>query len=605
MRRATQMCCEAVAARSRVYYKADFLTRRLARRSFEKKKMPLYHASLTNIMPAGVTPIGGDPAGNEALEKQMNIIDCAQLGKDRLQSAVWVHNVGWQEPGCKLDPFARGIESATEVWEYVNGIVEEGRAEMHKRRAIRLERALRKEWGEHMDVAIMAGDFERMIFCAKKGALIDYQTGRGVTPLLRAALEDVHATNHKWCINDEGVQVSAISYLLDRPTKRPLIDFETGIGHTALTFACYHARLEAIEALLDRGCKIDNKVKGGRTALIYAAMNGKAEVVTLLLERGADFTILDDARKTANDWAFERNFSEVLANLAKGRIGDKGEAKAAVGVAEVRVPCSWGCGEFISAVALAKHEKVCGFRRVSCKYCDTEDLQAREKEEHELKLCKERPTTCPLCNMEMLSRDVQEHLNNFCTKRLERCKFCNEQIRFNAMEHHEKNICKMRKVPCKNDCGMVIPYSKMTYHRRHECELRRVRCTKGCGQEMWAKSREEHEQEHCPELKIKCEHCGVFQKRQHLLDHVLVCEQAPVKCKNVRYGCEWKGPSRLLNKHLEVSAIYLRKDELRNCVVKRLLTKRVFCDTFLTRHLAVRSSRATTLITRHARSVAT
>ena len=241
---------------------------------------------------------------------------------------------------------------------------------------------------------------------------------------------------------------------------------------------------------------------------------------------------------------------QVLANLAKGRAGDKGEGKAATGEAEVRVPCSWGCGEFMSANALAKHEKICGYRLVKCRYCSSENLQAREKEEHELKLCKERPTSCPLCNEEMLSRDVQGHLDNVCPKRLERCKFCNEQIRFNAMVHHEKNICKMRQVPCK-DCDKVIPYSKMTSHRRHDCEYRRVRCTKGCGQEMWAKIREEHERDHCPEVKIPCEHCGVLQKRQHLLDHALVCEQAPVKCKNVRYGCEWSGPSRLLSKHLE------------------------------------------------------
>ena len=239
--------------------------------------------------------------------------------------------------------FANGLSASEEVWEYVNGIVEEGRAEMHKRRAVRLERALRKEWGEHMDVAIKAGDFERMVFCAKKGALIDYQTEKGVTPLLRAALEDVHATNHTWCINDEKMKVTAISYLLDRPTKRPMIDFETNIGHTALTFACYHARLEAIEALLDRGCKIDNKVKGGRTALIYAAMNGKAQVVNLLLERGANPKEVDSEGKTANDWAFERNFSEVLANLAKERAGDKdgrqtGPRRSEVSRGEAREP---------------------------------------------------------------------------------------------------------------------------------------------------------------------------------------------------------------------------------------------------------------------------
>ena len=65
--------------------------------SFEKKKMPMYHASMTNVMPSGVSPIAGDPAGNEALEKPMNIIECAELGKERLQCAVWVHNVGWQK----------------------------------------------------------------------------------------------------------------------------------------------------------------------------------------------------------------------------------------------------------------------------------------------------------------------------------------------------------------------------------------------------------------------------------------------------------------------------------------------------------------------------
>ncbi|GMH54017.1 hypothetical protein TrLO_g12787 [Triparma laevis f. longispina] len=519
--------------------------------SFEKKKMPMYHACLTNVMPSGVGPVAGDPAGNEALEKPMNIIDCATMGKERFGGAVWVHNIGWQQPECTLDPFANGLEASMEVWEYVNGVVEEGRAEMHKRRAVRLERALRKEWGEHMDVAVKAGDFKRMIFCAKKGALIDYQTERGVTPLLRAALEDVHATNHLWCVNDEKLKVTAISYLLDRPTKRPMIDFETDIGHTALTFACYHARLESIEALLDRGCKIDNKVKGGRTALIYAAMNGKAQVVNLLLERGANRQEVDDSGKTANDWAFERNFSEVLANLAKERGGDKGVGKAAIGEAEIRIPCSWGCGKFMSEAALVEHVKVCDYRLVECKWCDTLTLQAKEKEEHETKLCKERPTECPLCGEEMLSRYIHNHANNECLKRLERCKFCNEQIRFNAMAHHTTNICKMRQLPCTNDCGAFIPYSKMASHRRKDCDLRRVRCLQGCGQEMWAKDRASHESEWCPELKIACEFCGETQKRQQLLDHTLVCDQAPVKCKNIRYGCEWKGPSRLLKKHIE------------------------------------------------------
>ena len=519
--------------------------------SFEKKKIPMYHASLTYIMPAGVSPIAGDPAGLEVLPKPLNIMDCAELGKKRFQSAVWVHGVGFQPPDCPLDPFARGSESAEDVWQYINGIVEDGRHEMHKRRAIRQERELRREWGVHMDVAIKAGDFVRMIFCAKKGALIDYQTDRGVTPLLRAAMEDVHAVNHTWCVNDEGKEVTAVSYLLDRPTKRPVIDFETKIGHTALTFSCYHARLEAIEALLDRGCKIDNKVRGGKTALIYAAMNGKAAVVDLLLEKGADPLIKDDDGKTANEWAFERNFSEVLASLAKERLGNVGVGKAAIGEADMRLPCSWGCGSFLVGTQKAAHERICGFRNVSCKYCDTTELQAREKEHHESVVCKMRPVSCPLCNEEMLSKDLNAHLGNVCPKRLEECVFCGEQIRSNAMQHHTQSICKQRIVLCPNECGESIPYAKMISHRRHECPLRRVRCKLGCGQEMWAKNREEHETLHCPEKKVACEHCGVFFKNQFLLDHTLQCEQAPVKCSNVRYGCMWTGKSKLLRKHLD------------------------------------------------------
>ena len=83
----------------------------------------------------------------------------------------------------------------------------------------------------------------------------------------------------------------------------------------------------------------------------------------------------------------------------------------------------------MSEAALVEHVKVCDYRLVECKWCDTLTLQAREKEEHETKLCKERPTECPLCGEEMLSRYIHNHVNNECLKRLERCKFCNEQIR--------------------------------------------------------------------------------------------------------------------------------------------------------------------------------
>ena len=252
--------------------------------SFEKKKVPMFHASISRIYPTGISPIMGDPAGKEELKETLNIVDCAKMAKERFQHAVWAHGVGWQKPGGQLDRYVIGVEVAEDQWNHINLVVEEGRSEMLKRRGIRHERAIKKEWGAKMTAAIQNADFPAMLNCANKGCAIDHQTDSGVTPLLRAAMEDIHAVNHVWCVNDEGKQVSAVSYLLDRMTKRPMIDYETSIGHTALSFAAYHARMNAVEDLLDRGVKVNNKVRSGKTALIYAAMNGKANVCKILLE---------------------------------------------------------------------------------------------------------------------------------------------------------------------------------------------------------------------------------------------------------------------------------------------------------------------------------
>ena len=450
-----------------------------------------------------------------------------------------------------MDPFARGLEHAEELWTHVKRVVDAGKKEMLKRRAVREEKRIRKEWGTKMDEAIRKGDFPQMVFCAQKGAMIDYQTETGITPLLRAAMEDVHKVNHVWCINEENKQVTAISYLLDRMTKRPMIDFETNIGHTALTFAAYHSRLEAIEALLERGCKVDKKVRAGKTALTYAAMNGKADVIKLLLERGADPTITDDDGKTANDWAFERNFNECLALLARERLGNRGDAKAAVGEADRRLPCCWGCGLLATKNELFKHEPECEYRQVLCQYCDKDDLQAREKKEHELKECTMRPIKCWLCTLPMLQSELMPHIATECQKRLVKCKFCDEDIRFDYMDHHTQNVCKKRIVPCPNECDSEVPYDSLMNHKRSLCPMRRVRCTKGCGQEMWAKQREEHETKFCVEAKIPCEFCHISWLSRHLPDHVIKCEQAPVKCPNNQFGCKFKGIAKIMKKHLD------------------------------------------------------
>ena len=106
-----------------------------------------------------------------------------------------------------------------------------------------------------------------------------------------------------------------IELLLNRHTMRPTLDYETRLGHTALTWASWNGRREAIEVLCDRGAEINRCNREGRTALMYAAMNGKVDIVRLLLELGADPSLHDAHNQMALQYAQEH--SDVLAVLSQ------------------------------------------------------------------------------------------------------------------------------------------------------------------------------------------------------------------------------------------------------------------------------------------------
>ena len=104
-----------------------------------------------------------------------------------------------------------------------------------------------------------------------------------MTPLIRAA------TGGKEYQPNVNAPALAVSYLLDRVEGRPLIDYETRGGGTALLCAARYGRLANVEVLLDRGALVDRSSNAnGDTALHVAAQEGKVRVVKLLVERGAD-----------------------------------------------------------------------------------------------------------------------------------------------------------------------------------------------------------------------------------------------------------------------------------------------------------------------------
>ncbi len=79
----------------------------------------------------------------------------------------------------------------------------------------------------------------------------------GMTPLMRAGMEDVHSPMHEWCENFIGERVTAVAFLSDRISPhRPSVDYENRLGYTALAMACMHGRLEAILDLVDRGADV-------------------------------------------------------------------------------------------------------------------------------------------------------------------------------------------------------------------------------------------------------------------------------------------------------------------------------------------------------------
>lgn len=119
-----------------------------------------------------------------------------------------------------------------------------------------------------------------------------------MTPLIRAAMEDIHSPSHKWCTNSIGERVTPVAFLLDRISPhRPNVDYENQLGLTALGMACMHGRLEAIVDLIDRGADIDRKsCRDGQTPLLLACSEGKVESVKVLLRYGDGVKIdLDEA----------------------------------------------------------------------------------------------------------------------------------------------------------------------------------------------------------------------------------------------------------------------------------------------------------------------
>ena len=78
--------------------------------------------------------------------------------------------------------------------------------------------------------------------------------------------------------------------------------------NTPLMIAAWHGRLDIARLLVESGACVNQSDKGnGFTPLIKAAFQNQVELVRFLLNSGADRTICSFERKTALDYAYEKN----------------------------------------------------------------------------------------------------------------------------------------------------------------------------------------------------------------------------------------------------------------------------------------------------------
>lgn len=237
----------------------------------------------------------------------------------------------------KDDPrsyWSKSAEVADEVWGKVLRVISLGNKEKARREMVRANR-LKLEARRQMGRCLLEGhvDWDKvldLVFGDIKVPIDAEHPTSGLTPLIRAAEENVDAVGYTPIKNADGDEVLSVELLLDRERYRPKVDYENSFGHSALSWAAVKERLVQMEALIKRGAdvnRISEKKTGGATPLILAAKHGKKESTRLLLESGSDPAIKDSAGLTALDWASKSNHVGTVAVLLHTHKGDRRPSK--------------------------------------------------------------------------------------------------------------------------------------------------------------------------------------------------------------------------------------------------------------------------------------
>ncbi|GMF15630.1 unnamed protein product [Phytophthora lilii] len=394
--------------------------------------------------------------------RPMAVAETLQCALKHYDSRFFKVSKGWESPD---------VTFYSSTSEFVNDALAKMEAARHQwqkefviRRNVMRKTAELKEKHAALESAIISRDFISVSRLLDDGAFADFETSRsGLSALMAACIEEVYVEN------EDGKDVLAVEYLLDRTLNRPLVNFESSHGVTALGTAAFYGTLKCAQALIERGANINYVSRlSGRTALMEAADNGKETLVRFLLAYPeVDVFLQDTKARTALDYASSRGFVEITGLLEAAMGGKRGRIVSTIsGLYGV---CKWGCG------FMAQYEGHIVQRAQVMK--DTNPL-----EDHELHHCPMRYVACPnKCNVEKLwAEELHDHLEHICALRLVSCtnSKCSVQMPFQSRERHLKEQCEFRMVLC--ECGESMIYQRHVLHAKSQCPMRFVPCPLHC-----------------------------------------------------------------------------------------------------------------------------
>ncbi len=523
----------------------------IVQRIFDRR---LHHVNFfsTWAFPRCAFPFIALQQGREYEHTKLTIYDVLAHGINDLASGAYVALQGWVPPGDVREPYGETVEYVNSMMSKVQEMIDDVVAGRYRIRLLNQEKINQREGAIEMLAAIQDGNYKKcMELAVKRGISIDMETEEGYTVLTGAAEENVDASNHVFMTNDDGRKCLMVEYLLDRRYYRPGIDLETKSGHTALIRAASLSRAPVVEALLDRGAKIDYVNKFGKTALHYAVLTGNVTCVRMLIERFANQSIRDHDGLTPYELAERENFVNIMSMLSQFGGGYLGPVQMSRGRVTDLISCPLGCGEQMIPRAVSSHLTTCGNRMLPCpKDCGELRVMFKEIQSHLTYDCIRRIVYCEACDEGTEQRQMAEHLEKHCAHRIVTCPLqCGKQKKFLEIPRHTAN-CTHRPTSCIQQCGQVMPAITHDDHIKNHCENRRVPCPLKCRGLIVFKLLEQHLNENCLMREHGCRFCSLIMPTVDIVAHEQICPERLVPCV---LKCDELVASSSMDEHVQFS----------------------------------------------------